>query len=507
MTEPPRASASRSRPSPGRRRSRRRPGSRSPTTQLRRNLRRATTTIRTKRSRAVAERPDWEDLRLAGAAIKDDVLARLPELLDQLEANVTAAGGDRPLGPRRRRGKRDRGRHRARGRAPTEVVKVKSMATQEIELNEALAQAGIDAWETDLAELIVQLGHDLPSHILVPGDPPQPRRDPGHLPGARWARAGRPAPADLTDEPRDARRGRPAPPAREVPAGQGGDLGRELRRRRDRHRDGRRVRGQRPDVPDPARDPDHGDGHREARAHLARPRGLPAAAAALVDGRADEPVHLDVDRGDAGRRAAGVPPGPARQRPHRRRSRDDVGRQALRCIKCSRLPQRLPGLRADRRPGLRLAVPGPDRRDPDAAAARHRPPPGRRADRLAAVRLVAVRGVLRGLPGPDRHPRGPRPPAHPGRPPARLAGADVRRGAGRDAGRCRPALREPAPARTRPSGWPALAAVSSGERGRIGRLPLPGLLGAWFRRRDLPAPARTSFRRWWRKRPGTGGAP
>jgi L-lactate dehydrogenase complex protein LldF len=46
-----------------------------------------------------------------------------------------------------------------------------------------------------------------------------------------------------------------------------------------------------------------------------------------------------------------------------------------------------------------------------------------------------------------------------------------------------------------------------GRGGRIGRLPLPGLLGAWFRRRDLPAPARTSFRRWWRKRPESGGAP
>jgi L-lactate dehydrogenase complex protein LldF len=49
-----------------------------------------------------------------------------------------------------------------------EVVKVKSMVTQEIGLNEALADAGIDAVETDLAELIVQLGHDWPSHILVP---------------------------------------------------------------------------------------------------------------------------------------------------------------------------------------------------------------------------------------------------------------------------------------------------------------------------------------------------
>jgi len=50
----------------------------------------------------------------------------------------------------------------------TEVVKVKSMATQEIGLNEALQDAGITAYETDLAELIVQLGHDKPSHILVP---------------------------------------------------------------------------------------------------------------------------------------------------------------------------------------------------------------------------------------------------------------------------------------------------------------------------------------------------
>jgi L-lactate dehydrogenase complex protein LldF len=49
-----------------------------------------------------------------------------------------------------------------------EVVKVKSMVTQEIGLNDALAAAGISAYETDLAELIVQLGGDEPSHFLVP---------------------------------------------------------------------------------------------------------------------------------------------------------------------------------------------------------------------------------------------------------------------------------------------------------------------------------------------------
>src|SRR3954447_20261261 len=61
--------------------------------QLRRNLRRATTTIREKRARVVAEVPDWEALRARGAAIKDEALARLPELLEQLEASVVRAGG------------------------------------------------------------------------------------------------------------------------------------------------------------------------------------------------------------------------------------------------------------------------------------------------------------------------------------------------------------------------------------------------------------------------------
>jgi L-lactate dehydrogenase complex protein LldF len=49
-----------------------------------------------------------------------------------------------------------------------QVVKVKSIATEETGLNEALAADGITAIETDLAELIVELGHDRPSHILVP---------------------------------------------------------------------------------------------------------------------------------------------------------------------------------------------------------------------------------------------------------------------------------------------------------------------------------------------------
>ena len=167
--------------------------------QLRTNLGRATTTIRTKRAAVVAERADWESLRLAGAAIKDEVLRDLPALLEQLEQAVIAAGGTVHWA-------RDAPEANAivagivQDHGASEVVKVKSMATQEIELNEALRQVGIDVWETDLAEMIVQLGHDLPSHILVPAIH-RNRTEIRDIFIDEMGRVGRPAPEGLTDEP------------------------------------------------------------------------------------------------------------------------------------------------------------------------------------------------------------------------------------------------------------------------------------------------------------------
>jgi L-lactate dehydrogenase complex protein LldF len=133
----------------------------------RRNVRLATTSIRARRSHVVAETPDWEALRDAGAAIKEHALGRLDALLVELEASVTAAGGHV---------------HWARDGAEAnalvtrlvtetgerEVVKVKSLTTDEIGLNDALAGAGLRVLETDLAELIVQLADERPSHLLVP---------------------------------------------------------------------------------------------------------------------------------------------------------------------------------------------------------------------------------------------------------------------------------------------------------------------------------------------------
>jgi L-lactate dehydrogenase complex protein LldF len=135
--------------------------------QLRHNLGHATHAIRKKRASVVAELPDWEELRETGRAIKQRVLSHLDPYLLELEAAVQRAGGivhwardadecNRIVG--------DLIEHHG----AQEVVKAKSLTTEETRLNEALAARGIRAWETDLAQLIVQLGDDAPSHILVP---------------------------------------------------------------------------------------------------------------------------------------------------------------------------------------------------------------------------------------------------------------------------------------------------------------------------------------------------
>ena len=135
--------------------------------QLRANLANATTTIRDKRARVVEEVPDWEELREAGRAIKADVMAHLDDYLVRFEEAVTAAGGQVHWA-------QDAAEANsvvlevARAHGVTEVLKVKSLTTDEIGLNEALAAGGVEAVETDFAELILQLDGDWSSHILVP---------------------------------------------------------------------------------------------------------------------------------------------------------------------------------------------------------------------------------------------------------------------------------------------------------------------------------------------------
>jgi L-lactate dehydrogenase complex protein LldF len=136
-------------------------------TQLRHNVRNATEIIRNRRNTMVAELSDWEELREAGRAIKAHTLRHLDSYLEEFERNVIQAGGHV---------------HWARDadeanqivldilsqRREREVIKVKTMTSNEIELNPFLEHRGFTVHETDLADMIIQLGEDQPSHIVVP---------------------------------------------------------------------------------------------------------------------------------------------------------------------------------------------------------------------------------------------------------------------------------------------------------------------------------------------------
>jgi L-lactate dehydrogenase complex protein LldF len=135
--------------------------------QLRHNLYKATHTIRAKRAQVVGEMPDWQELREAGRALKDRVMRHLDTYLLQLEDAVQQAGGHVHWA-------RDANEANAivtqivADHGAREVIKVKSLTTDETKLNAALAARGIEAFETDLAELIIQLAGESSSHILVP---------------------------------------------------------------------------------------------------------------------------------------------------------------------------------------------------------------------------------------------------------------------------------------------------------------------------------------------------
>lgn len=162
--------------------------------QLRHNLRTATHTIRDRRLAAIAELDDWDQLREAGRRIKTMAMRHLDEHLLNLEATVSAAGGTVHWAV-------DAASANAivsglvKAAGVRDVVKVKSMLTDEIGLSQALAADGITAVETDLAELINQLSGDAPSHILVPAI----HRNRAEI--RELFRRTLPETGDLTDEP------------------------------------------------------------------------------------------------------------------------------------------------------------------------------------------------------------------------------------------------------------------------------------------------------------------
>jgi L-lactate dehydrogenase complex protein LldF len=456
--------------------------------QLRANLGRATGTIRDKRLRAIAELPDWEALRQAGAAIKDDVLVRLPALLADLEVKVTAAGGTVHWA-------RDAAEVNAivvsiaQAAGVAEVVKVKSMATQEIELNAALEAAGIDAWETDLAELIVQLGHELPSHILVPAIH-RNRYEIRDVFVREMAAAGRPAPEGLAAEPAAL-----AEAAR-------------LHLREKFLRAGMAVSGGNFAVADTGTIvilESEGNG----RMCLTLPRVLVTVLGIekLVPTWADLEVFLQLlPRSSTAERMnpytsmwTGVTPGDGPEEFHlilldngrTGTLADTVGRQALRCIRCSACLNVCPVYTRTGGTAYGSAYPGP----------------------IGAILTPQLRGI-------NQHPVDEQTASLPFA--SSLCGACYEAcPVGIDIPEVLVHLRTTVVEQQRGHRVErATMAVASATFARAGRLAAaqriggrllggrrsnlrlrgPGWIGAWFGARDMPRPARESFRRWWKRR-------
>ncbi len=135
--------------------------------QLQRALRHVRSNFIDKRAKAAAALPEFEQLREHGRAIKDHALSHLDLYLEAYEARVTAAGGHvhfAETGEDARRIILDI----CRSAGARTVTKGKSMISEEIGLNEHLAENGIVPVETDLGEYIIQLRGEMPSHIIAP---------------------------------------------------------------------------------------------------------------------------------------------------------------------------------------------------------------------------------------------------------------------------------------------------------------------------------------------------
>ncbi len=130
-------------------------------------VKRSTTTFNQGRYQRLAELEHHEQLRDRTRAIKESAIEHLPELLDQVTESVETNGGSVHLAADATDAHRVV--HEIVDMYDAEVaVKSKSMTTEEIGLNDALEGAGVEVWETDLGEFIIQLADESPSHITAP---------------------------------------------------------------------------------------------------------------------------------------------------------------------------------------------------------------------------------------------------------------------------------------------------------------------------------------------------
>ncbi|MDD5478125.1 LutB/LldF family L-lactate oxidation iron-sulfur protein [Rhodoferax sp.] len=133
----------------------------------RKNFRGAMDFLQAKRRAQFSEQDELQGLRELGASIRRYSLANLPRLLEQLEANLTANGvqvhwAENPAQANAIALEIAQRVHAKR------IIKGKSMVSEEVGFNHAMEAAGIEAFESDMGEYIVQLAGETPSHIIMP---------------------------------------------------------------------------------------------------------------------------------------------------------------------------------------------------------------------------------------------------------------------------------------------------------------------------------------------------
>ena len=423
--------------------------------------------------------PRWPTGRLCGKPVRRSRTRpwrRLDDVLDRAGGVGRGRGrGRRPLGARRRRGEPDRhcdssGRRRRRGGQGQDPGDRRDQPQR------GARTAGVEAIETDLAELIIQLAGERPSHLLVPRSTRTGSRSATSSASGSAPRPLRRA-CELAEAARLHLRGGSCAP-------------------------GWRSRGRTSPPPTRARSASSSP---RATAGCARPfprrlitvmgiekaiprfRDLEVFLQLLPRSSTGERMNpytsfWTVSRG---RRAAAVPPRPARRRANAR-ARRPGGRPALRCIRCSACINVCPVYRQTG--GHAYHSPTQAR---SARSSRHSSW-ARAGRRLVALCLVPLRCLLRRLPGADRHPVDPgmsagrgrtRTRGHRGQVVAAAWAARSRRapatsGLSGSAARCSDRSRATAGSRTfRPARW--LRGGSS---------------------RDLPALPAQTFREWWEAR-------
>ena len=133
----------------------------------RKNFRGAMDFLQAKRRAQFTDQDELQGLRELGATIRRYSLANLPRLLEQLEANLTANGVKVHWAQNAEEANAIALQIAQRVKAKR-IIKGKSMVSEEVGFNHAMEAAGIEAFESDMGEYIVQLAGEAPSHIIMP---------------------------------------------------------------------------------------------------------------------------------------------------------------------------------------------------------------------------------------------------------------------------------------------------------------------------------------------------